>query len=232
MQYSKELLKELECKIQYKFNNPNLLIEALAHTSFRSDNSFNKDYDRLEFLGDSVINLCITHIIFEHYSSMSSGDMSKIRNNLVCKTSLYKIAMLIGLEQYIIMPEGEHIIEKSAKINALENILEAIIGAIYIDSNIHKVNSVVQQLWEGLIDNIDLDDLTDPKTKLQEICQANKWGLPIYILIEKQGEDHNPKFTIEVNVLQIGKAIGISYSKKLAEKSAASNLLTQYYGKR
>jgi ribonuclease III len=219
-------MKELEKAINYYFNNQNLLLEALSHPSLRqhvTKNAPSRDYERLELLGDSIIGFVITEIIFKNYSNFDEGKLAKIKAYLVCKDMLCKVADTINLANYIIMTHGEEASGGRLNPNNIENTMEALIAAIYLDSNIDTVKLVIKDLWSDFLFNIDLSS-SDPKTALQELSQSIDHNQPIYEVIQKEGSAHSPIFTVLVRVNQYEQK-GQGRSVKAAEKDAAEKLL-------
>lgn len=221
-----ENINQLEQLIEYEFNDKELLVEALSHPSLKQHTTklpFPKDYERLELLGDSVLNFIITEILFKNFTEYDEGKLAKIRSSLVCKDTLCKIAAKINLEQYIIMTHGEEISGGRSNPNNIENTLEALIAAIYLDSNIEQIKLIVINLWSELLFTTNLTDI-DPKTTLQELVQARGNSKPKYKVLKQDGSPHSPIFTIAVTAL--GKQeTATGNTIKAAEKVAARKLL-------
>ncbi|NRB10153.1 MAG: ribonuclease III [Rickettsiaceae bacterium] len=214
----------LEKELNYKFNNIDLLEEALSHPSLKQHpNSGVKNYERLEFLGDSILGFIITEILFKKFADYSEGHLAKIKSYLVSSQIISEIAKTIKLDQHIIITKGEELSGGRTNLNNLENSLEAIIAAIYLDSDIHSSYKIVETLWDKYLHNIDLS-IADPKTSLQEWSQSMKYSTPEYTVIERSGAAHNPVFTVKITIgphTQIGSGKSI----KTAEKDAAKKLL-------
>lgn len=214
----------LEKAINYKFKNIALLKEALSHPSLRQHDRIAPDYERMELLGDALLGFLITEIIFNNFYNYEEGVLSKIKSYFVSKDILVKVARKLELAKYIIMTSGE---EKSGgRLNDhnIENAMEALLAAIYLDSNVNQVKSVVHNLWDEYIDGeIDFDSL-DPKSALQEFLQNAKHTLPHYQLINKTGPVHAPFFTIELSAAEHTQ-IAHGHSIKEAEKEAARLLI-------
>jgi ribonuclease-3 len=204
--------------INYKFKNISNLNEALTHSSFNSSAKIH-NYERLEFLGDRVLGLIIASKLYFQNIQSSEGDLAKKLSFLVCKSTLKKIANEIELEKYV---------KHSKKVDSLESIkanaLEALIGAIYLDSNLEKTTTVILSLWKNYFDNINLSSF-DPKSSLQEWCLKYKKKLPEYKLIEKIGPDHQPTFKIKVFIDNHTYSSANGNSKQDAEINAAEKLL-------
>lgn len=218
--------ESLEKRIGYHFNNKNLLIEALSHPSLRQHNTkhtTHKSYERLEFLGDTIINFVITEMLFNNFVTHDEGKLAKIRAYLVCKELLCKVADTINLSDYMIMTHGEEALGGRKNLNNIEDTMEALIAAIYLDSNIKQVKEIIHNLWQDFMDVKNLTDY-DPKSTLQELAQKNGERKPIYKLINKNGPAHSATFTVSV-ILDTQQKTGTGHSIKEAEKDAARKLL-------
>jgi len=204
--------------IKYTFNNISNLNEALTHSSY-DKNAKIQNYERLEFLGDRVLGLIIASKLYMENINSSEGDLAKKLSYLVCKSTLKKVADQIELGKYI---------KYSNKIDSLDSIkanaLEALIGAIYLDSNLKKTSKVIIYLWKNCFDNINLAEF-DPKSRLQEWCLKYKKKLPEYKLVEKIGPDHQPRFKIKVLIDNFTYSLADGNSKQVAEINAAEKLL-------
>ena len=211
--------------IKYTFKNISNLDEALTHSSFNK-NAKIQNYERLEFLGDRVLGLIIASKLYEQNTDSSEGDLAKKLSFLVCKSTLKKIANEIKLEKFV---------KYSKKIDSLESIkansLEALIGAIYLDSNLESTSKVILNLWKKYFDNLNLSNF-DPKSQLQEWCLKYKKRLPEYQLIQKIGPDHQPKFKIKVVIDNFTYSLADGNSKQNAEINAAQKLLKKISDKK
>lgn len=218
---------KLEVAINYKFSNNLLLIEALTHPSaLKEAASNNKNYERLEFLGDAILNFIISEIMF-HYFDEKEGMLAKRRAHLVCRETLVKIAFSLKLGDYIIFPKNINIEEEKLNEANLENSLEALIGAIYLDSDISVVKKFILNHWgEYLNDNLSLMD--DPKSSVQELVQKQGKSVPEYRLITKEGFSHSPIFEVELHIQGEEPFRARGKSKKRAEKEAARMFLVKY----
>jgi ribonuclease-3 len=211
-------INSLMKNIKYSFNDISNLNEALTHSSY-DKNAKIQNYERLEFLGDRVLGLIIASKLYMENINSSEGDLAKKLSYLVCKSTLKKVADQIELGKYI---------KYSNKIDSLDSIkanaLEALIGAIYLDSNLRKTSKVILFLWKNCFDNINLAEF-DPKSRLQEWCLKYKKKLPEYKLVEKIGPDHQPKFKIKVLIDNFTYSLADGNSKQVAEINAAEKLL-------
>lgn len=211
-------INSLMKNIKYTFNDISNLNEALTHSSY-DKNAKIQNYERLEFLGDRVLGLIIASKLYMENINSSEGDLAKKLSYLVCKSTLKKVADQIELGKYI---------KYSNKIDSLDSIkanaLEALIGAIYLDSNLRKTSKVILFLWKNCFDNINLAEF-DPKSRLQEWCLKYKKKLPEYKLVEKIGPDHQPRFKIKVLIDNFTYSLADGNSKQVAEINAAEKLL-------
>ncbi|MGI4776309.1 MAG: ribonuclease III [Janthinobacterium lividum] len=220
-------IEALQKNIGYNFNNIDLLVQSLSHPSLRqyrsAMNEVEIDNERLELLGDSIIGFIITEIIFKKYLDCSEGKLATIRSHLICKDTLCKVAKNIDLASYIIMTCGEEISGGRTNPNNLENAMEALIAAIYLDSDMSCTKFVVQKLWSNFLQSTNLTE-ADPKSALQEFVQKFGHSRPIYEIKDKSGPAHAPIFIVLVKALDHYQ-IGEGNSLKAAEKIAAKKLL-------
>lgn len=227
--------EKLQQALGYNFSNQDLLIEALSHPSLKqhiSKYGVQRNYERLELLGDSIINFFITEILFKNHLTYNEGKLAKLRSYLVSKELLCKIAVKLNLSDYIIMTNGEEILGGRNNLNNIENAMEALIAAIYLDSNIENTKIILYKLWHDFLSITDLTDY-DSKSTLQELVQKNGSSKPLYALIKKEGLSHSPIFTVLVTVelydidrsLQKYHQTGIGPTIKAAEKEAARKLI-------
>ena len=221
--FSKEELNLLEKKLNYKFNNVDFLIEALTHPSMKQIDNSIRDYERLELLGDSILGFLVTEMIFSKYTSYEEGNLAKIKAHVVSSGTLVKIASTIDLAKYLIITPGEENSGGRSNPNNIENAMEALLAAVYLDSNVENVREIVKRLWKESVDNVDFS-AADPKTYLQEFLQKKKLNIPKYELINQEGPVHAPLFTVKVSSNSEFK-YGEGKSIKDAEKDAARKLL-------
>ncbi len=218
-------IKNLEKKIKYKFINKNILFMSLTHKSYNINHN-----ERLEFLGDSILNFIITKKIYNKFYNYKEGLMTRIRSKLVNKKNLFKIANKLKLNKYILLGYGEIKNNKLYKKSILANTLEAIIGAIYIDSkNINKVEKIIKILFLNKKKINKKFNYKDYKTILQEYLQKKKLPLPKYFLANTTGKDHEQIFTIyckikNLNKFTKGKGKNKKYAEQIAAKKALINL--------
>ncbi len=215
---------ELENSINYKFKDKNLLIEALSHPSLKKDNKTGVlDYERLEMLGDSILNFIVSERIFKKFLEYREGKLAKIKAYLVSGSLVSKVAMNIDLPKYILLGKGEETSGGRSREGTAENALEALIGAIYLDGGIEETKNFVRNLWDPFIENMD-STYTDPKSKLQEWSQEKGYGIPKYKIEDKAGQAHDPLFTVTVEVKNYAGTAKAG-SIKAAQKKAAAKLL-------
>jgi ribonuclease III len=222
--FSKDSISKLEQSINYQFRNPDLVHEALSHPSLKQHGSeWLKDYERFEILGDAILGFLVTEILFNTYDKSDEGIIAKIKSHLVSKETICHVAEKINLANFIIMTKGEEDSGGRANLNNVENAMEALIAAIYLDGGIENVKTIVTKLWSEFLHGFDLNQI-DPKTSLQEWSQGNKYGMPHYEIVSKKGLDHMPYFTVLVHAGP-HKETGHGSSIKTAEKEAAKKLL-------
>lgn len=216
---------KLENALNYKFNDTALLEEALSHPSLKQIDNSKRDYERFEFLGDAILGFLITEMIFNKFTDYEEGRIAKIKAYVVSKNILVKIADTINLADHIIMTKGEEISGGKSNYNNIENTMEALLAAIYLDSNIDQTRTIVTTLWSEYIENIDFS-AADPKTYLQELLQNRIHIMPTYEVIKQEGAVHSPIFTVRVSTPDLSQT-GTGKSIKEAEKDAARNLLKE-----
>ncbi len=212
--------------INYKFTDHAILEEALTHPSVNKRNSEDQivSYERLEFLGDSILNMVVSAMLFKMFPEEKEGALAKRKTDLVCGSTIANVAKEIELGNFIIMNNSERCNGGKCNLKNLENSLEALIGAIYIDGGLESVEKFIIRHWEKLAKDI-LDPPQDPKTSLQEWTQKNKLPLPEYELVKQTGPAHNPEFTISIFIENYGKVSACASSKKIAEQKAAELIL-------
>ena len=215
-------LSDLERKLGYKFNNSNLLEQALTHRSFGAVHN-----ERLEFLGDSILNCCIAAAIFSHFPSMPEGEMSRLRANLVNQAALAAISSDLELGTVLRLGEGEQKTNGASRPSILADALEAILGAVYLDTDFAAASGVVVILFASHFENVrDAKPAKDAKTALQEWLQGKHLPLPVYSVSSIEGESHRQLFHVACEVAALAViAAGTGTSRRLAEQDAASRAL-------
>lgn len=216
----------IESKLEYEFNDKAILRQALTHPSAPEvQQGEQKDYETLEFLGDTVLCLVITEWLLETYPNESEGNLAKRRAGLVCRETIGDIAQSLQLGDDLIMNEGEINAGGRDNISNLENMMEAIIGGMYLDGTMAVVKPFIQKHWHSYIHQSRLP--SDPKTELQEYLQHLGFQVPTYRLVSKEGPAHSPVFTVEVTAKRGGPQQGKGRTKRIAEREAAQKLLAQ-----
>ena len=214
---------EFEKKINYKFKNKSLIDLAFTHSSFK--NKINKNYERLEFLGDRVLSLVISEDLFLKYSNENEGALSKRLSDLVSKQKLLEVANEISIKEMLKIDQFEKRNLKLKKnISILSDVCESLIGAIYLDSNLENAKKFISKYWKKKISKNILPP-QDPKSLLQEVAQKKGLNLPKYILKNKEGPPHNPRFEIEVFLKGIRKFSATAKTIKIAEINAAKKMV-------
>ncbi|OGB18329.1 MAG: ribonuclease III [Burkholderiales bacterium RIFCSPLOWO2_12_67_14] len=215
-------LQALQQRLNHHFSNPRLLERALTHRSFTSDHN-----ERLEFLGDSVLNLAISGLLFEKLSQLPEGDLSRVRANLVKQDTLFQIAVGLGLATGLRLGDGEKRSGGHKRPSILADALEAIIGAVYLDAGFEVAAALVHRLYSGIELNAQMSAMgKDPKTELQEWLQARKMKLPLYRVVATLGEAHKQTFDVECTVTETGRSErGIGASRRAGEQAAAAAML-------
>lgn len=213
----------------YSFKNQELLYQAIRHPSYvyEKDNPRVSDNQRLEFLGDAVINLAISNLLMESFPEMKEGDLSKYRASLVSENGLSCIALELELGDYLLLGKGEEQTDGRKKLSILSDALEALIGAIYLDGGFTEALRVIAKLFSSLLESISHGkSVNDFKTDLQEYSQEAFQSTPQYRLEKEAGPDHNKTFYAEVYLKGDLMGKGKGKSKKEAEQNAAKEALT------
>ena len=227
-------LQQLEKRLQITFNNKSLLRRALTHRSFVNESPVPvKDNERLEYLGDSVLALVVNEYLFKSFENYPEGDLAKIKSAVVSEVMLANVAINLNLGDFILMGRGEELTGGRQRQSILANTLEAIIGAVYIDSGLTKSKKLVLRLLKKDIQRIDkLSYLRDPKTTLQEIVQKKYKNRPIYTVIQESGPDHSKIYTVKLVINDEDITMGSGSSKRKAESDAAKKALELIYSDR
>ncbi len=212
-------MTQLEDILQYHFNSPRLLTQALTHSSVT--NNEHRNYERLEFLGDRVLGMTMAHLLFKMFPDDREGQLSQRHVKLVCADAVAEVARKLHLNNYIIAKDKETV----KSVNVLCDVGEAVIGAIYIDSDIEQAIAFVERNWKDMIDQSASGSQKDFKTSLQEKFHALRQPSPVYELIAKEGSEHEPVFKVKVALNDEKFAFGQGKNKKAAEQQAAHNLL-------
>jgi len=230
MPYKMEKIKdkqELETTLGYTFKDTSLLENALRHSSFvneQNDASL-QDNERLEFLGDAVLNLIVGHMLMDFFPDLNEGDLSRMRANLVNEVQLAKIARSIDLGDYIHLGKGEIQTHGRKKKSILSDAFEAIIAAVYLDEGFDKTFRIIQPHFAPLLKTMNGPaTFHDCKSQLQELVQVKLKAMPQYKVIHENGPDHDKTFKVRLKVRDLYTE-GTGKSKKLAEQDAAAKAL-------
>lgn len=219
-------LEEFEGKIRYYFNNKNLLIESLSHSSYANEKRKSRQSnERLEFLGDSVLSIVVSQYLFEHFTHLPEGELTKIRASLVCEKSLYGFAKQIDLGEHILLGKGEENTGGRERPSILADAFEAVIAAVFLDGGLEAARKHILRFIPKDIDNRKPVSFSDHKTILQEIIQKNPEEKVEYKLVGQSGPDHNKAFKVQVRLNSNVIGTGIGRSKKEAEQMAAKEAL-------
>jgi ribonuclease-3 len=215
-------LQALQKRLELAFANPRLLERALTHRSFSADHN-----ERLEFLGDSVLNLAVSGLLFEKLSDLPEGDLSRVRANLVKQDTLFQLASRLDLAAALRLGDGEKRSGGHKRPSILADALEAVIGAVYLDAGFEAASALVRRLFSGVELSAQMSAMgKDPKTELQEWLQGRKMKLPIYRVVATLGEAHKQTFDVECIVTDTGQSErGIGASRRAGEQAAAAAML-------
>jgi len=213
-------------RIGYNFSKPELLSQALTHRSYSHPHN-----ERLEFLGDGVLNCAVAGLVFRHFSSLPEGNLTRLRANLVNQKALFKLAKTLDLGNQIKLGGGELKSGGCNRPSILADTLEAVLGAVYLDGGFARAEEVVITLFTPLLPKFDTQDAgKDPKTLLQEYLQSHKLMLPKYSVIVTSGEAHQQQFRVECAVPKLSVcAIGEGSSRRSAEQEAAKKAYEQIH---
>lgn len=211
-------MESLQQKLGYLFKNPALLRQALTHRSHGHQNN-----ERLEFLGDSVLNCVVSQLLFERFGKIDEGDLSRLRANLVKQQSLYEIAQRLELSPSLLLGDGELKSGGFRRPSILGDTLEAVIGAIFLDGGFGSAHTVIAALYAPVLKSVDPKTLgKDAKTLLQEHLQGRKISLPVYSVVATHGAAHNQLFEVECSIQKLDvQVLGSGGSRRAAEQAAA-----------
>ena len=215
-------LSALQDRLQHAFSDPALLQRAVTHRSFSSDHN-----ERLEFLGDSVLNLAVSSLLYERLRSLPEGDLSRVRANLVKQETLHQLALKLQVPEVLRLGEGESKSGGKQRPSILADALEALIGAVYLDAGYARAEALVHRLFEGVAINPQMQAASkDAKTALQEWLQGRKMKLPQYRVVATVGAAHRQTFDVECEIPELRLAErGIGGSRRAGEQAAAAAML-------
>lgn len=232
-----ELDETLVCTIEdtlgHVFVNPQLLVEALTHSSFSNEKSISSNNERLEFLGDAVIGLVIGEKLWDKFPQSNEGQLSRWRSQLVSRKSLAELSKKTSMGKWVLLGKGEDRSGGSEKKSILAGVFESVVGALYLDGGLEKARAFLLRVYQPMMDNLTEDDITyrkelDQKTFLQEITQSKHGSIPLYRVVDVWGLEHEKNFKVEIEIAGKVIASGEGKSKKEAEQRAAQGALESY----
>jgi ribonuclease-3 len=215
-------LSALQNRLQHIFSNASLLQRAVTHRSFSADHN-----ERLEFLGDSVLNLAVASLLYQRLSDLPEGELSRVRANLLKQDTLHQLALRLQVSDVLRLGEGESKSGGQQRPSILADALEALIGAVYLDAGYASAEALVHRLFQGVEINPQMQAAAkDPKTALQEWLQGRKMKLPQYSVVATVGAAHRQTFDVECEITELGLAErGIGGSRRAGEQAAAAAML-------
>lgn len=216
----KKTAETLEAALGHTFKDQALLNAALTHSSLGGD----KNYERLEFLGDRVLGLAVAEILYEKFPKENEGDLAKRLAMLVQGEILAEIASAIKLGDYIGLSQAERTAGGAANENILSDVLEALIGAVYLDAGFKPCRSLIDKLWDRRFETM-IAPPSHPKTAVQEWAQGQGLPLPVYKIVGQEGPDHAPIFKVQLSVKGYDDVVAGGRSRQIAEKEAAKIFL-------
>ena len=217
-----DALAALQDRLQHRFKDPRLLARALTHRSFSAEHN-----ERLEFLGDSVLNLAVAALLYGRLKDLPEGELSRMRANLVKQDTLHKLALDLGLPGLVRLGEGEARSGVHKRPSILADALEAVIGAVHLDAGYDAAEAMVHRLFAKVEIAPGMSaGAKDPKTELQEVLQGRKMRLPVYRVVGTLGAAHKQTFDVECEVGELGLVErGIGASRRAGEQAAAAAML-------
>lgn len=220
-----DMFGTLEEKIAYRFRDKKLLRQALTHSSYANEMKINKyeDYERLEFLGDAVLELVSSDFLFRERGETPEGELTRMRASMVCEPALAYCARDLSLEQHILLGKGEEATGGRSRDSIVSDVMEAVIGAIYLDGGLEEASAFIHRFVLSDLDHKQL--FYDAKTILQEVVQQENAGALRYELVKEEGPQHNKVFEVEAYVGEQKVGYGVGHSKKAAQQQAAYQAL-------
>ena len=211
--------------IEYQFQNKDLLVQAFTHSSYANERKINRiqDYERLEFLGDAVLELITSEALLTRYPKKHEGELSKLRSSIVCEYCLAQCARELHYPDYVYLSKGERQTGGANRDSILCDLFESVLGAIYLDGGLEPAKRYVERFLLSDIENKRL--FYDAKTHLQELVQKAELGEIQYVLLDEQGPDHQKHFFVEVDIEGTRYGAGDGQSRKQAEQKAAYEAL-------
>ena len=219
-------LQALQRRLQHVFVDPQLLLRSITHRSYCADHN-----ERLEFLGDAVLDLAVSALLYARLQESPEGDLSRVRANLVKESTLHTLAVQMGLADLLRLGEGAAKTGAKKLPSILANALEAVIGAVYLDGGYEAAQALVHRLFEAVEISPQMAAIgKDPKTELQEWLQARKMKLPLYRVVGTMGAAHKQSFDVECEVEELGLTErGIGSSRRSGEQAAATAMLASLH---
>ncbi len=219
--------ERLQQRVGYRFSRAELLAQALTHRSHGTPHN-----ERLEFIGDGILNCIVAVELFERFGGLPEGDLSRLRARLVREEALHQLAQDLGLGEHLRLGEGEMKSGGSARPSILADAFEALVGAIFVDGGFGAAREAVRRLYEPLLAGLDPQDPgKDPKTLLQELLQARRIALPQYTVLTTRGAAHNQNFEVECAIPQLAvRTTGTGSSRRTAEQEAAMRAFERIRG--
>jgi ribonuclease-3 len=223
-----EDIEKFKYLIDYDFKDKNLLREALTHRSFTAEKGLNYDNQRLEFLGDAVLQIILTEFLYNSYKQKAEGPLTKMRSAMARQETLARIAKELGFGKFLLCGKGEIESKGTERNSTLSDLLEAVIGALYLDAGLDITRKLVIEWMHGYLNSHQQSlEYQNPKGTLQEYCQR-KWATaPEYNVISVSGPEHNPIYQVSVTINNQTIAEGYANKRKQAESLAAQNAITQ-----
>ncbi len=224
-------IEEVEAILGYVFKDKNILVTGLTHSSYANDylGSSTKGNERLEFLGDAILDMVIGAELYERFPEKQEGFLSKLRAEIVCTEALAEVAEYFKLNEYMLLGRGEEAKGGRYRHSITSDLVEALIAAVYVDGGMENAERTVHRLMDNIVEKGCRDMLhSDSKTKLQERCQKNGGEAPVYRIIKEEGPDHDKTFTAGVFIGGKQIAEGVGKTKKEAESAAAADALLKF----
>ncbi|EJL47027.1 ribonuclease III [Brevibacillus sp. CF112] len=220
---------QLQEKIGFRFHDESVLRQAFTHSSYVNEQRGKRisDNERLEFLGDAVLELTVSQFLYKTFPKMSEGEMTKLRAAIVCEPSLVKFAELLNFGDLVLLGKGEELTGGRQRPALLADVFEAFVGALYLDQGLDAVFSFMEKYVYPRIDKGEFAQVTDFKSQLQEFVQQDNLGDIQYRIVEEKGPAHNREFVSEVLLNNRSLGIGSGRSKKEAEQQAAARALVK-----
>ena len=217
-------LLALQQRLQHVFSDGKLLVRATTHRSFSADHN-----ERLEFLGDSVLNLAVAGLLYTRLKDLPEGDLSRVRANMVKQDTLHQLAVTLDLPSVLQLGEGEARSGGQKRPSILADALEAVIGAVYLDAGYAAAEALVHRLFKAVEINPQMQAIgKDPKTELQEWLQGRKMKVPAYRVVSTLGAAHRQTFDVECEIVELGQVErGIGGSRRAGEQAAAAAMLVK-----